>query len=197
MPYHVRATRKSNPSHDEVRLDLSREELDERFIRPYMEGRPIVIGGTTIEASDLGRLRINFTEQTAADLLPVVERERRESNVVAVGITNDWYIADRGGEVTDELITGPPGSALPAWPVAAGSDAAPSAGPDPRSVFFVHGRNKQARDSMFTLLRALGLQPIEWNEAVLATGRGPLRRGGPGRRLRPCSDCRGPNDARR
>lgn len=38
------------------------------------------------------------------------------------------------------------------------------------SVFVVHGRNEAARNSMFQLLRALGLQPIEWNQAIKMTG---------------------------
>ena len=37
------------------------------------------------------------------------------------------------------------------------------------SVFVVHGRNEAARNAMFQFLRALGLQPIEWNQAVKMT----------------------------
>lgn len=40
-----------------------------------------------------------------------------------------------------------------------------------RRVFVVHGRNSAARDAMFTFLRALGLQPIEWSQARAATGK--------------------------
>ncbi|MGH2967158.1 MAG: TIR domain-containing protein [Solirubrobacterales bacterium] len=43
--------------------------------------------------------------------------------------------------------------------------------PDKRAIFVVHGRNQTARDAMFDFLRALGLLPIEWSQAVLATGR--------------------------
>lgn len=38
-------------------------------------------------------------------------------------------------------------------------------------VFVVHGRNQTARDAMFTYLRTIGLHPLEWNEAVRATGK--------------------------
>ena len=44
--------------------------------------------------------------------------------------------------------------------------------PDPRRVFVVHGRNLKARDSMFTFLRAVNVDPIEWSEAVSLTGEG-------------------------
>ncbi|WP_197417710.1 TIR domain-containing protein [Mycobacterium sp. GA-2829] len=43
---------------------------------------------------------------------------------------------------------------------------------DPKKVFVVHGRNLTARDAMFTFLRAIGLDPIEWSTAIGATGSG-------------------------
>jgi len=36
-------------------------------------------------------------------------------------------------------------------------------------VFVVHGRDHHVRNALFELLRAFGLQPIEWTEAVRAT----------------------------
>jgi predicted nucleotide-binding protein len=39
-----------------------------------------------------------------------------------------------------------------------------------RKVFVVHGRNLAARTAMFTFLRAIGLAPIEWSEAIKLTG---------------------------
>lgn len=41
-----------------------------------------------------------------------------------------------------------------------------------RKVFVVHGRNGAARSAMFAFLRAIGLGPIEWSEAVKMTGEG-------------------------
>ena len=51
----------------------------------------------------------------------------------------------------------------------------PSAGPvvpDPRVVFVVHGRNEAVRKSMFDFLRAIGLKPLEWSQALSATEEG-------------------------
>lgn len=38
------------------------------------------------------------------------------------------------------------------------------------SVFVVRGRNQGVRDAMFQFLRTLGLQPIEWNQAIKMSG---------------------------
>jgi predicted nucleotide-binding protein len=50
------------------------------------------------------------------------------------------------------------------------SMAETSTAPDPRNVFVVHGRNLEARGSMFRFLRSLGLRPIEWSQATMETG---------------------------
>lgn len=49
-------------------------------------------------------------------------------------------------------------------------DAAATTIPDKtRSVFVVHGRDKQATEAVFELLRALDLVPLEWERLVAAT----------------------------
>lgn len=44
--------------------------------------------------------------------------------------------------------------------------------PEPRTVWVVHGRNTDARDGLFAFLRSLNLKPLEWTQAVQATGSG-------------------------
>lgn len=39
-------------------------------------------------------------------------------------------------------------------------------------VFVVHGRNERARKGLFEFLRAIGLDPIEWSQALAMTGAG-------------------------
>lgn len=41
--------------------------------------------------------------------------------------------------------------------------------PTPNQVFVVHGRDRAAKDAMFTFLRAIGVKPIEWNSALAMT----------------------------
>jgi predicted nucleotide-binding protein len=40
------------------------------------------------------------------------------------------------------------------------------------SVFVVHGRNDKIRRALFSFLRAVGLEPLEWQEAITKTGKG-------------------------
>jgi predicted nucleotide-binding protein len=40
-----------------------------------------------------------------------------------------------------------------------------------RTVFVVYGRNHAARLATFTFLRSIGLSPIEWSQALTATGK--------------------------
>lgn len=41
-----------------------------------------------------------------------------------------------------------------------------------RKVFVVHGRNERLRRALFSFLRSLSLEPLEWTKAIAATGKG-------------------------
>jgi len=59
-------------------------------------------------------------------------------------------------------------------------------------VFVVHGRDLRLRDGMFTFLRSISLDPIEWIEAVAMTGKSaPLHRRNLGRCVLECAGCCG------
>ncbi|MEV6304640.1 nucleotide-binding protein [Actinoplanes sp. NPDC051861] len=47
-----------------------------------------------------------------------------------------------------------------------------TANPDSRRVFVIHGRNEPARRALFEFLRSVGLNPIEWSQAIEMTGQG-------------------------
>jgi predicted nucleotide-binding protein len=42
---------------------------------------------------------------------------------------------------------------------------------DTRNVFVVHGRNAEARRSLFGFLRSIGLKPLEWSQAIKVTSK--------------------------
>jgi len=53
MVFHVRITKKSDKTEDEIWLDLTKEKLQERILNPYYEGNPIIISGKSIPIEDL------------------------------------------------------------------------------------------------------------------------------------------------
>ena len=175
--YHVRIvlhpSDTSKPPHREIKLDLTREELEQRFLAPRRKGKPIAINGKTMSWDDLDRIIINETEQSSEHIRPIVEsehkRERDSSTVGGLFLSSvPWDIADKGENVTDEFITGPPGSELDE----SNADMRQSRpSKDVRTVFVVHGRNQEARDAVFDFLRAIDLHPLEWSEAVSATAK--------------------------
>ncbi len=169
--YHVRISVAGEQS-DETKLDLTDDQLEQQFLAPYRDGRPITVNGRVVEMSDLERIRISTSDHSARDFIPRLEAEDRESSVVVFGGPSySWRAAGRARNVTDEYITGPPGSA-------ASADADPKlrrvsvpAGPgDGRTVFLVHGRHHQMREAMSQFLRSLDLKIIEWEQAVALTG---------------------------
>src|SRR5438034_11785166 len=118
MPYHVRITTKaskSSRSQDELALDLTEEQLNERFLKPYRRGLPITTRGKTIPLEEIERLHINYTEEPSSVLIPRIRERLRardaSSGVVVLGGPGpDWYVTSEGKDLTDELIMVPPGS---------------------------------------------------------------------------------------
>jgi len=60
--YHVSITTKSDRGNDEVKLDLSKKQLTERFLKPYENGNIILVNGKPIESDDIERIKINRTD---------------------------------------------------------------------------------------------------------------------------------------
>lgn len=165
--YHVRINRRSAKSSDVVKLDLSEEELRTRFLDAYYAGDTITTGGQAIGPADINYIRINRTVEDSSILRPRVVAERRY-NRGALAVSDDWYVARTGDDVTDQFIVGPPGSGKSVK----SRSRVSSVGADRRAVFVVHGRDIAARDAMFQFLRSLDLRPIEWSQAVALTGQG-------------------------
>lgn len=98
------------------------------------------------------------------------------------GLHTGWYRIPMPGRLRRDIHSPvPPGfAAKMGGPATRRSETRPGVGsrpypgevtaPNPKDVFVVHGRNEAARSSMFTFLRAIGLNPIEWNKALAATG---------------------------
>lgn len=153
MFYHVRITQKSNRTHDEVKLDLSKERLFSQFIEPYENGNPIIINGKTIALEDLERIRITETDKDSSKILPEVRYERQQSNVI-IFISDEWYVADKGRDITDELIKGPPGYKKTK------KKNKDKEIDKSNKVFIVHGHDQALKSDLEIFLKNIGLEPI-------------------------------------
>ena len=170
--YHIRITPKSNPSNVEAELDLSKEMLEERFIRRYKRGLPIVIDGRTVTPDNIGRMQVSKSEEDSSMLNDALRRQNVRQNVSMPidyrGRVSSVILASMGEDLTTRYITAPPGGDVQAATNTALNNR-PAA--DVRDVFVVHGRNVSARNALFEFLRAIDLHPLEWSEAVSGTGK--------------------------
>lgn len=128
--------------------NLSQEEVETRFVEPWEQGRAIVAKGKTFDPAT--------SEITVWDYPHLSETEVRD-------LRTSLRLFTDADNVTDQFIKNPPGSASLA-------DAADTSPADRRYVAVVHGRDEDATGWLFAFLRALDLHPIEWGEAVKATG---------------------------
>ncbi len=173
--YHVRITERGQ-RHDEVKADLDEEMLERQFLAPYRNGQPITINGRVIQASKLERIRVSMSEEPSNQIIERLRQEDRLSAVVGVGGPSlEWRAADRAADVTDQYITGPPGTEVPAisTPISRPSSNAlniPVGPGDKRSIFVVSGRDSETTAALIQVFRALNLRIIEWEHAVLRTG---------------------------
>jgi hypothetical protein len=105
--------------------------------------------------------------------------DRLDDEVSSLGIaadraahSADLLAGQLGAEASPRTPAATARGPRPFSPGVSGSPGGPVLAPDEiaRNVFVVHGRDEQARDALFGLLRALGLRPLGWETLVAATG---------------------------
>ena len=159
MNYHVRITQRSNRSHDETKLDLSEDQLRERFVEPYERGEPIIINGKTIPTSDLDRILISCSETDSAPLIARAKASNAASSVIMLGGPSlEWQAADLAKDVTDDLIRGAPGY-LASKPQGTRKTATRTQ-TSSKKIFVVHGHDHELKADVEVFLRDLGLEPV-------------------------------------
>ena len=109
MFYHIRITQKSNKAHDETNIDLTEEQITERFLLPYENGEPIIINGKTIHLNDLERISISRSNEPSCKLIERIRIQERENPFFVMGTSYEWQAADEAENVTDQYIKGPAG----------------------------------------------------------------------------------------
>ena len=164
--YHVTIVQKATGA-EEVRLDYRLEGLQQRIVEPYISGWPLTFNGKSITPGDIERVKITKTDLDSSHIrhtLPMNPRARPFATSRGI----DKYIAQSGEDVTDEFITGPPGSTLMKQ---SADETKTQPSTNDREVFVVYGRNDKARDALFTFLRAIDLHPLKLSDAVETTGK--------------------------
>lgn len=166
MPYHVRITSRDplRRHHDALALDKGADWIEEHIVAPRREGRDIFVDGQVFSWDSIDKIRITETDQTSGQLLPQI-RARRQREQVVTPIPDRWYVASDGRDVTEQFITGPPGTGPRADPSKATTFAA-----NRKAVMVIYGHDKPANDALFGWLRAIGLQPREWSQLIRASG---------------------------
>ena len=148
--YHVRITTKSDRGHNEVKLDLSKEQLTVRFLNPYEYGTNIIVNGKSIEPDDIERIEISITDVDSSRLTDCFYGK-------------EWYIFDKDQDITDELILGPPGYKK-SNNVNSGGIEVVEIMPDNNKIFVVHGHDAEMKQTVARTLEKLGLEPVILHE---------------------------------
>ncbi len=150
--YHVRITTKSDRGNDERKLDLSKDQLTEKVIKPYENGSNIFINGKSIEPDDIERVKINRTAENSKFL----------SAINCLTASEEWCVTDQGEDITDELIKGPPGYKK-------SENKKESSKKEKiisknKKVFVVHGHDEEMKQNAARVLEKLDLEPIILHE---------------------------------
>ena len=159
MYYHIRISLKSSKARGESKVDLSEEDIKERFLKKYELGLPIIINGKTIPPGDIDRIQISKRSQASNQLIQQIKaKDRTTPRVFIGGPSYEWQAAGRADDITDELILGSPGYKQ-------GEKMTPNestAGPEKstKKVFVVHGHNHALKSDAEVFLREIGLEPV-------------------------------------
>jgi hypothetical protein len=119
-------------------------------VREWLRARPRYTsdgGRVTVEIEDrTTAVVVRITADDPDDALPLLEETLRDTRGETANEPIGWLGTSWG-----------PGRPEVEWN---------------RTVFVVHGRDKRARKELFVFLRAIGLHPIEWAQALAETGEG-------------------------
>jgi len=90
------------------KLDLSREELEAKVVKPYREQGSINLAGRRLSPDEIEQIQIRVTDESAEQIRP-----RAKTNTRVAGVPVDYEIFSEGRDVTDEILEPLEPSAVP------------------------------------------------------------------------------------
>jgi predicted nucleotide-binding protein len=96
--YHVWITLRSHQWPGVGKLDLTREELEARIVKPYRAQQAITVAGRRLTPEEIERIQIRMTNEPADHIRPRVAATRRAL------VPLDFLIFSEGQDVTDEIL---------------------------------------------------------------------------------------------
>ncbi len=96
--YHVWITLRNHQWPGVGKLDLSREELEARIVKPYREKQVISIAGRRLNSEEIERIQIRMSTESSDQIRPRVAATQRAL------VPLDFSIFSDGQDVTDEIL---------------------------------------------------------------------------------------------
>jgi len=141
----------------ECKTDLTEEVLISRYVDPYIYGETIVINGTTIEPSELLRVKICQSKDSINPVIQEIEnKDKLDSNPYKMlKPSAKWRAIDELSDVTDNYIDVAPGRKSRKTTVTEISELANN-----KKVFVVHGHDIELKNDVELFLKSINLEPI-------------------------------------
>jgi predicted nucleotide-binding protein len=163
--YHARVIQKPERAKEATTIafegDMSRSALIEKIAQPFMRKEQFFCGGVVVVPSRVSEIRFNETQQSTADLLPMINAKRLASGALTMSPAK-WQVIWEGKDITREVLDETQKRLSTAEPLASEDDT-PVKLSD--RVFIVHGHDSHAVDQTEILIRRFGLTPIILKEA--------------------------------
>jgi predicted nucleotide-binding protein len=162
VPLHVIVTPRrpeDRRAGDALALDKDAAWVEERIVRRWRQGNAIFIDGRTFALENIDKILITETTQSSRQLMT------EATKTPGVPLPPGLEIARGGQDVTDQFITGPPGT-TPRRDAAEATTFAVNR----KAVMVIYGHDTEANDALFGWLRAIGLQPREWSQLASTSG---------------------------
>ncbi len=156
---------------DEFAFDLDEGALEAQVLRPYWDGKSLIVNGRPSDPSTLTRLNIFRSEQPTSVLLQQLRGVERALGIKPEGPA-EQRVLGLTSNVTAEYLTQPPTNWRQPRSGIERSRSQPEKRADRRNVLLIHGPRSRLVRGLRTFLNALDLRVYSWPEVAETVGVG-------------------------